>query len=121
MTFTCKCGWLVNTPISVVIKCVNCGATLDCKIDGPEQVGQAGRTAKPPRWTRLVAILRQPQDAGVGDTVQRIAEHFGGERFKRFAERLGIPCGCTNRQEKWNEDFPYESKSTSRSGSTAPR
>jgi len=58
-------------------------------------------------WVRYVKLLRKPEDAGVGDTIQRIAAKFGGERFKRWAARLGIPCGCSTRQADWNRMYPY--------------
>ena len=60
-----------------------------------------------PMWVELVRLLRHPQDKGVGDTVARIAARFGGERFKAWSKKIGIPCGCTERQEAWNERWPY--------------
>ena len=63
--------------------------------------------AKQSAWVRWVKLLRKPEDAGVGDTVARIAAKFGGERFKAFSKRIGIPCGCTERQESWNRQWPY--------------
>lgn len=64
-------------------------------------------TSRIPRWVRLIRMLRQPADIGIGDTVQRIAAKFGGERFKAWAERVGIPCGCAQRQSEWNRIYPY--------------
>jgi len=62
---------------------------------------------KPSKWLYFIRMLRKPEDKGVGDTVQRIAAKFGGERFKAFSARIGIPCGCTQRQEEWNKLYPY--------------
>jgi hypothetical protein len=64
-------------------------------------------TSKPPRWLKYVRFFRSPEDRGAGDTVQRIAAKFGGERFKKFAKKMGIPCGCTSRQDRWNKQYPY--------------
>ena len=60
-----------------------------------------------PGWAKAVERLRHTNDVGVGDTVQRIAAWFGGERFKAFAAKVGIPCGCTQRQDEWNRLYPY--------------
>lgn len=60
-----------------------------------------------PRWVKLVAMLRKPEDKGVGDTVASIAAKMGGDKFKVWAERLKIPCGCSERQDLWNVRYPY--------------
>jgi len=62
---------------------------------------------KIPVWVGFVRFLRTPEDIGIGDTVQRIAAKFGGERFKSFMEKIGAPCGCTDRQQEWNDAYPY--------------
>lgn len=75
-------------------------------IDLVQQMRQELR-AKQSAWVRWVKLLRKPEDAGIGDTVARIAKVFGGERFKAFSKRIGIPCGCTERQAEWNQRWPY--------------
>ncbi len=52
-------------------------------------------------------MLRNNADKGVGDTAQRIAAKLGGERYKRLTKRLGMPCGCSERQDEWNRLYPY--------------
>lgn len=84
--------------------CSNCGRSYPDDI-GRVVCGCKSRVGN--RWVRLVRMLRKPEDKGVGDTVQRIAAKFGGERFKAWAERIGIPCGCVARQEEWNRVWPY--------------
>lgn len=76
-----------------------------CRFLGPAPM--VADTRKINRWVRMVKLLRKPEDSGLGDTVQRIAAKFGGERFKAFAKRIGIPCGCSDRQAEWNRLFPY--------------
>lgn len=61
-----------------------------------------------PQWCHLVKRFRKPADAGVGDTVKRIADKLGGELFKSASKSLGMPCGCVERQERWNKLYPYE-------------
>lgn len=92
--FICGCGRVWSTKDAF-----DFAVTLDVK--------QTVEPAKRSYWVKLVAILRTDADAGVGDTVQRIAAKFGGERFKTFAQKIGIPCGCTERQAEWNERYPY--------------
>jgi len=55
-----------------------------------------------PSWVRLVSYFKAPDDTGVGDTVQRYAAMLGGEAFKAWSKKLGMPCGCTQRQAEWN-------------------
>ena len=61
-----------------------------------------------PRWAKLIARFSKPRDIGVGDTVQRIAEKFGGELFKKWSKSLGVPCGCTERRNTFNTKYPYK-------------
>lgn len=106
-----QCGGIIGQS-SMNWKCKNCGYELRGEVVFPvhcvcSHVDHAVPTHLRPRWVRLVRILRKPEDKGVGDTVQRIAATFGGERFKAWAERIGIPCGCTQRQKEWNRVWPY--------------
>lgn len=59
------------------------------------------------KWATLVAAFRNAEDTGVGDTVQRYAAMLGGEAFKAWSKKLGMPCGCTQRQAEWNAKYPY--------------
>jgi hypothetical protein len=97
--YYCKCGWRIFSDIEV--KCPKCG-----KI-GEVADGTLHKPKTSTAWVRWVKLLRKPEDRGVGDTVARIAAKFGGERFKAFSKRIGIPCGCTERQAAWNEQWPY--------------
>lgn len=65
------------------------------------------KAVEPPKWVKILKRLRKPADKGVGDTAQRIAAKFGGERYKALSKRLGMPCGCTSRQSEWNKLYPY--------------
>lgn len=60
-----------------------------------------------PMWARYVARLKTDQDAGVGDTVKRIADRLGGQGYRWFTKKAGMPCHCTARQEEWNRKYPY--------------
>lgn len=60
-----------------------------------------------PRWAQGVALLRKPEDAGVGDTVERWARVFGGVQFKAMARAVGLPCRCARRRAQWNARYPY--------------
>lgn len=89
-----KCSTKVHWPrgLAIAIKC-KCGHIVSLP--------------KTEAWVRLVRLLRKPQDKGIGDTVARIAARVGGERFKAWSKRIGMPCGCTERQKAWNERWPY--------------
>ena len=60
-----------------------------------------------PAWALSLKRLRKNGETGVGDTAQRVASWFGGEYFKAFSKKIGMPCECTNRQNNWNKQYPY--------------
>lgn len=96
----CDCGWKITCFTPMRIKCGKCGVLIQCgsMVD-----------VKPPRWVRLLQRLSKPQDIGLGATVSRIAARFGGERFKGWATKIGLPCGCTEREAHWNKLYPNPS------------
>lgn len=94
MYFCEKCNWRIFSEIT--IPCPNCKNVSDI--------------IRKPLWVRLITMLRQEEDVGVGDTIRRILENIGGERFKQLAKRIGLPCGCTQRQEDLNTQFPYRTQ-----------
>lgn len=48
---------------------------------------------------------------GLGDTIAKITAATGIKKVvDTIAEATGTDCGCSARQEKLNEVFPYESK-----------
>lgn len=94
--------------------CQKCGRPLFVGI--PDAYCVCGEKYKPeahqeelgePSWVRFVALFKTPEDVGVGDTVARYAAMLGGELFKAWSKRIGLPCGCTRRQAEWNARWPY--------------
>ena len=65
----------------------------------------------PSKWpllARLVYRLRVPADRGLGDTLARHLDYFGGGAFKRLYRQLtGRECGCGDRQAALNALFAY--------------
>ena len=95
MSWTCpNCGFHIAADVPLPVHCV-------CEREHVEAGGE-------PFWLTAIRRLAKPTDRGVGDTVQRIASWLGGELFKRFSAKLGIPCGCTQRQAEWNARWPYD-------------
>ena len=95
-----------------MIQCEKCGRKFASNVTPLHcscgvTTGELTNKTESNAWVRMVKLLRKPQDAGIGDTIQRIAAKFGGERFKAFAEKIGIPCGCADRQNEWNSKWPY--------------
>jgi hypothetical protein len=61
-----------------------------------------------PLLARMVAKLRKPEDAGLGDTVANNLGRFGADAWKVMYKRLtGADCGCAARQQILNGMFPY--------------
>jgi hypothetical protein len=62
-----------------------------------------------PAWAKDLAQDRHPEDAGLGDTIVHVIGAARSARFKSwFKEKLGITCGCIERQRWLNQRFPYE-------------
>lgn len=52
--------------------------------------------------------MEQTQDAGLGDTFQRIADAVGATFVTKQVEKItGKDCGCAKRQAWLNEKVPY--------------
>lgn len=100
MSFHCECGLRLANPVYPVY--CRCGRVHD-----PDGTSKTPAEQPPAAWVALVRRLRKPEDRGVGDTVQRLASWLGGEQFKKLSQKLGIPCGCTQRQAEWNERWRY--------------
>lgn len=61
-----------------------------------------------PRLARLVAALRKPGETGVGDTLARVFRLIGAKSMAHAYTLLtGEDCGCSQRQRKLNERWPY--------------
>lgn len=67
-----------------------------------------------PLWAQILYRYRRSEDSGIGDTAQRLAARFGGEWWKWLSAKLGIPCGCSSRQRRWNVLYPYRCMSAAR-------
>ncbi|MDA8378927.1 MAG: hypothetical protein M0Z50_18195 [Planctomycetia bacterium] len=63
------------------------------------------------RWpwaARAIGKWRVDAEQGVGDTLTRILGAGGGEVYKRWYKRItGRECGCSDRQARLNQTFPY--------------
>jgi len=73
-----------------------------------------------PLWARGVELLRKPGDQGVGDTIHWYATRVGGEKFKVMMTALGVPCGCDERREHYNQRFPYHENPTEKTAAPPP-
>jgi hypothetical protein len=57
-------------------------------------------------WHLIVFRMMRTEDIGLGATVKLIAAKIGGEQFKKWSARIGIPCGCSDREDEWNRLYP---------------
>lgn len=101
-TCYCVCGWPVRTNVTVEIECPMCGEQIKCISGSVVSVV----VFNPPFWVRALQWLSVPDDIGLGATVKRVAAKYGGERFKAWSKRIGLPCGCTDRELEWNRLYP---------------
>ena len=80
-----------------------CGGVLErIKVDNTKPTKKE-QDAKLIQWLKLFAI---ESDRGVGDIVERMLSKVGGRAIKMSLKKLGVNCGCTNRQEALNKKYP---------------
>ena len=61
-----------------------------------------------PLWAKAMALMKKEEDKGVGDTVYRVIGLPASEAFKKWYARIfGKSCGCTQRQQRWNQQYRY--------------
>jgi hypothetical protein len=99
--------------------CIACGKKLytnlanakcrNCTLGKQASTSVVRKAPIIPPWVHLISYFKSPDDLGIGDTVARYAAMLGGEAFKAWSKKLGMPCGCTQRQREWNARYPYTS------------
>ncbi len=57
-------------------------------------------------WAVKVSSWRTSADLGIGDTIHRKLGALG-TAFKVVLTAIGVPCGCDERREQYNEKYPY--------------
>lgn len=73
-----------------------------------EKVAAPPRPKEWPLWARAVALLRHPEDKGLGDTIARNLAKLGADAMvKLYVQATGGDCGCSRRHEILNQMFPY--------------
>ncbi len=70
----------------------------------------AQRGKKSPDWGFMLnplKLLAKEGDRGMGDIIERTIGPVGGEAYRRWWVKIfGKPCGCKERQESLNIEFP---------------
>lgn len=61
-----------------------------------------------PLVARLLAKMATPEDAGLGDVLQRQLSKLGGEWYKKTLAKLSLSCGCEKNQAALNKKFPLQ-------------
>jgi hypothetical protein len=61
-----------------------------------------------PLWAKAISLLKTDADKGIGDTIQRTIGDTNSVAFKTwYLTTFKRSCGCSARQDKWNNSFPY--------------
>lgn len=70
----------------------------------------AERGMKTPTWPMILLPLRlmaKSGDRGLGDIVERVVGPIGGDLYKTWYRKIfGKSCGCQERKENLNADYP---------------
>lgn len=104
MKHYCECGWAIYGTPPFTVRCGQCQKTVQVSEGEILIIAQA----KPPLWVRLLKRLSTNDDIGLGATIKRIAAKFGGDRFKEWSTKIGLPCGCTEREVELNSLYPNQ-------------
>lgn len=60
-----------------------------------------------PIWAKGMALLAHDGDTGLGDIIARTIGPVGGDAFKAWYQKVfNRPCGCAERQESLNAQYP---------------
>ena len=90
------------------VPCFDGAATYRNAFTDP--VSYAKRGLPSPKWPFILEplkLLAKEGDRGLGDIVSRVVGDIGGETYKAWHLKIfGKPCGCSERQDDLNRDFP---------------
>lgn len=109
-----------------------CAGACACTVDGvdiaehvrqghcPHPDGSRFGPSKPAapreRWPFVIRILAARKidgEKGVGDTAKRLLHKMGADGLAWLYEKAtGRPCGCSDRQAKLNQLYPYGTSTT---------
>lgn len=68
---------------------------------------RGGGSKKWPFVLEPMKLLAKDGDKGLGDIVERVVGKVGGEEYKRWYFKVfGRHCGCSERRDSLNEDYP---------------
>lgn len=59
-----------------------------------------------PLWAKAVEKFAEPDDIGVGSTIQRVLGK-PGMTYKAFRAAVGLPCRCAERRDEWDTLYSY--------------
>lgn len=92
----------------VTVSCYNeDGTPYRNRFTDPPTFLQRGQPS--PDWGSLNPMKRLARegDKGLGDIVERNIGKIGGDIFKKWFQKLfGRSCGCQERKEEWNLQYP---------------
>lgn len=75
-----------------------------------DPISYASRGQKSPNWPLLLQplkLLAREGDRGLGDIVHRVIGESNSDKYKAWHLRIfGRPCGCNERQETLNAEYP---------------
>jgi hypothetical protein len=60
-----------------------------------------------PMWAKVLALLAQEGDKGIGSVVERTIGPVASNAFKAWHRlTFGRPCSCSERKERWDSQYP---------------
>lgn len=69
---------------------------------------KSDKQEKDARLVSWLKVFAEPTDRGIGDTVERLLAKAGGRAIKSVLSKIGVGCGCTDRQEWLNRKYPLD-------------
>lgn len=91
----------------LTIPCFEDGKPYGNPFTNPPTYAKRGKPS--PDWGLLspLKLLAKEGDRGLGDIVARKIGPIGGDAFKEWYKKIfGKSCGCSERQEDWNLQYP---------------
>ncbi len=93
---------------NLTIPCCEDGVQVQNRYTNPVPSRRPGVVGKDwPFALRPMKLLAKEGDRGLGDIVLRVIGEANSNAYKLWFQRLfGRPCGCSERQDNLNRDYP---------------
>jgi glycosyltransferase involved in cell wall biosynthesis len=105
MSGICKCGWVLNSPVAITVKCARCG--VDIVSDGAPLVRAGDKeTPQASHWSTLHQFAFSARDYWSAAEAERFAIQWQAD----ISKHTPVGCGCKAKWDAFNHTFDCDSQ-----------